>query len=91
MAHPEDVRDSLKVLPETLTGAYGEIYNRIRKQSRRASELAPNASAWAQCSYEPLQSETLLDAVTAEIDGSGKFSRKCTAVKATDLLALTLR
>jgi len=85
MDHPDDVRDSLKVLPETLTDAYGEIYNRIRKQNRRASQLALNAFRWVQYSYEPLQSETLLDAVTVEVDGSGVFS-KCTAVRANDLL-----
>jgi len=76
MVHPDDVRDSLQVLPVTLTDSYGEIYNRIRL----------NAFRWIQCSYEPLRSETLLDAVTVEIDSSGEFSRYCTAVGATDLL-----
>jgi len=33
-----------------------------------------------------LRSETLLDAVTVEVDGSGEFSHKSTAVRATDLL-----
>ena len=83
---PDDVRDSLMVLPETLTDAYGEIYNRIRKQSRRASQLALNAFRWVQCSYEPLRSETLLDAITVEVDGSGGFSHKRTTVRAIDLL-----
>jgi len=86
MAIADDVRESLKVLPETLTDAYGEIYQRIRMQSRRASQLALNAFRWVQCSYEPLQSEMLLDAVTVEIDSSGGFSRICTALRATDLL-----
>ena len=86
MVHPDDVRDSLKVLPESLTDAYGEIHNRIRNQSRRASQLALNAFRWVQCSYEPLQAETLLDAVTVGIGGSGEFSRNCTSVGATDLL-----
>src|SRR3978361_1049156 len=86
MVIPDDVRDNLKVLPETLTDAYGEIYNRIRKQRGSAPRLALNAFRWVQCSYEPLQSETLLDAVTVEIDGSGEFSRKCTTVRTTDLL-----
>ena len=86
MIHPDDIRDSLKVLPETLTDAYGEIYNRIRNQNGRASQLALNAFRWVQCSYEPLRSETLLDAVTVGIGGSGEFSRNCTAVGATDLL-----
>ena len=86
MVHPDDVRDSLKVLPETLIDAYGEIYNRIRKQGRRGSQLALNAFRWVQCSYEPLRSETLLDAVAAEVDSSGEFSRKCTSIRSTDLL-----
>jgi len=86
MVTPDDVRDSLKALPETLKAAYEEIYNRIRKQSRRASQLALNAFRWVQCSYEPLQSETLLDAVTVEIDCTGEFSREGTGVKASHLL-----
>jgi len=86
MIFPDDIRDSLKVLPETLTDAYGEIYNRIRKQTPRASQLALNAFRWVQCSYEPLRSETLLDAVTVEVGKSGEFSRNCTALRATDLL-----
>ena len=86
MVHPGDVKDSLKVLPETLIDAYGKIYNRIRNQGHRASQLALNAFRWIQCSYEPLQSETLLDAVTAEIDGSGEFSHNCRTIRTTDLL-----
>ena len=82
----DDVRDSLKVLPETLTDAYDEIYNRILKQKGSAPRLALNAFRWIQCSYEPLQSETLLDAVMVEIDGSRAFSRKCNALRVTDLL-----
>jgi len=74
------------VLPETLTGAYGEIYNRIQKQGRRGSQLALNAFRWVQCSYEPLRSETLLDAVTVKIDDSGEFSHQHTPLRATDLL-----
>ena len=85
-SHPDDIRDSLKILPETLTDAYGEIYNRIRKQGRRGSQLALNAFRWVHCSYEPLRSETLLDDVTVEVDGSGGFSRKCTSIRSTDLL-----
>jgi len=74
------------IRPETLTDAYSEIYNRIRKQGRRGSQLALNAFRWVQCSYEPLRSETLLDAVTVEVDSLGVFSHKPTALRATDLL-----
>jgi len=81
-----DVRDSLKVLPGTLTDAHAEIYNRILTQRGSAPRLALNAFRWVLCSYEPLQSETLLDAVTVEIDGSGGFSSECMASRATDLL-----
>jgi len=86
MVTADDVRDSLKILPETLTDAYGEIYNRIRKQKGSAPRLALNAFRWVQCSYEPLRSETLLDAITVEVGGSGEFSRKCTSIRSTDLL-----
>ena len=60
---------TLKILPQTLKDGYGEIDSRIRKQSRRASQLALNAFRWVQCSYEPLRSETLLDAVKVETNG----------------------
>jgi len=86
MVHPDDVRDSLRVLPETLKDACGDIYNRIRKQGRRGSQLALSAFRWVQCSYEPLRSETLFDVVAAEVGGSGEFSRKCTSIRSTDLL-----
>jgi len=86
MVIPVDVRKSLKVLPETLTDAYGEIYNRIEKQRGSASQLALSAFRWVQFSYEPLRSETLLDAVTVEVGGLGEFSRKCEALTAIDLL-----
>jgi len=86
MVAPHEVRDSLKALPETLAAAYGEIYNRICNQGHLASQLALNAFRWVQCSYEPLRSETLLDAVTVEVDGSGKFSRNGEGIRSTDLL-----
>jgi len=74
------------VLPETLIDSYGEIYNRIRMQGRHASQLALNAFRWVQCSYEPLRSETLLDAITVEVDGLGEYSRNYAAMGATVLL-----
>ena len=86
MVTADDVRDNLEVLPETLTDAYDEIYSRIRKQKGSAPRLALKAFRWVQCSYEPLGSETLLDAVTVEVDGSGEYSRKGVGVGAIDLL-----
>jgi len=86
MVTPHEVRDSLKALPGTLAAAYGEIYIRIRKQSHLVFQLALNAFRWVQCSYEPLRSETLLDAITVEVDGLGKFSRNGTGVRVPDLL-----
>jgi len=40
---------------------------------------------WTQCSYEPLRSETLLDAITIEVNGSEEYSRKDT-IKTNDIL-----
>jgi len=74
MSTPKDVRDSLGRLPDTLIEAYTEIYNRILAQNKSARRLALNAFRWIQCSYEPLRTETLLDASTAEVSGSGEFS-----------------
>ena len=56
----------------------GEIYKRILDQKGSAPQLALGAFRWIQCSYEPLCSETLLDAITAEIGDQGEFSRKDT-------------
>ena len=71
-----DVESNLKTLPDTLKTAYGEIYQRILDQSGSAPRLALAAFRWIQCSYEPLCSETLLDAITVEIGDQGEFSRK---------------
>jgi len=86
MATLDDVRRSLKALPDTLTDAYGEIYNRILEQKGSAPQLALNAFRWVQCSYEPLRSETLLDAITIQIDTSSNSCHRGTAVMANDLL-----
>ena len=78
MPTPDDVRRSLRVLPDTLKDAYGEIYKRILDQKGSAPRLALSAFRWIQCSYEPLCSETLLDAIAVEISDQGEFSRKGT-------------
>ena len=73
-----DVREGLKALPDTLMDAYGEIYKRILDQKGSAPRLALAAFRWVQCSCEPLCSETLLDAIMAEIGEQGEFTRKDT-------------
>ena len=80
MPTPNDVRRGLETLPDTLKDAYGEIYKRILAQKGSAPRLALGAFRWIRCSYEPLCSETLLDAITVEIASSdqGEFSRKDT-------------
>ncbi|KAI5784286.1 hypothetical protein FPQ18DRAFT_298011, partial [Pyronema domesticum] len=70
-----DVRRSLQTLPDTLTAAYNDIYHSITSQKGNASRLALSAFRWIQCSYEPLRTETLLDAITVEVGRSGEFSR----------------
>ena len=78
MPTPNDVRRGLEALPDTLKEAYGEIYKRILDQNGSAPRLALCAFRWIQYSYEPLCSETLLDAVTVEIGDQGEFSHKDT-------------
>ena len=85
MPTEHDVRDSLECLPDTLTHAYDEIYKRILVQKGCAPQLALNAFRWIQSSYEPLQSKALLDAITVEVDGTGRFSHNET-IKANVLL-----
>ncbi|KAI5857243.1 hypothetical protein BZA05DRAFT_332021, partial [Tricharina praecox] len=74
MSTHKDVRCSLKALPKTLKDAYTEIYSRILAQDGSAPRLAINAFRWIQSSYEPMGSESLLDAITAEVSSSGEFS-----------------
>ena len=76
MPTQNDVRCSLKALPDTLKNAYDKIYERILLQYGSAPRLALGAFRWIQCSYEPLCSETLLDAVKVEIGDQGEFSCK---------------
>jgi len=80
-----DLRRSLKVLPDTLTQVYDEIYKHIVAQKGSAPRVALNAFRWIQCSCEPIRTQTLLDAITVEIGQSGEFSREDT-IKVNDLL-----
>ncbi|KAF8422189.1 hypothetical protein EV426DRAFT_535554, partial [Tirmania nivea] len=70
-----DVMRNLTTLPDTLKKIYEEIYKGILTQEGRAPKIALNAFRWIQCSKEPLSSETLLDAVTVEVDTTGEFSQ----------------
>ncbi|RPB22322.1 hypothetical protein L211DRAFT_769603, partial [Terfezia boudieri ATCC MYA-4762] len=81
MQSEKDIKQSLTVLPKTLTLAYDEIYKGILAQEGSASQMALNAFRWIQYSMEPLSSETLLDAITVEIDSSGGFSQTGPATK----------
>ena len=67
------IRRSLKELPDTLKDTYDEIYKRILAQKDAAPQLALRAFRWIQCSYEPLCSETLLDAICVETGDQGEF------------------
>jgi len=70
----EDIRASLKDLPDTLTKAYDEIYKGILEQKGSAPQLALNALRWVKFSYEPLASDTLLDAVImAQVSKTGDY------------------
>jgi len=80
-----DIRSSLKDLPDSLKQAYGGIYQRILTEKGNAPRLALKAFQWIQGSYTPLQKETLLDAISAEVGESREFSREHT-IKANDLL-----
>ncbi|KAF8417569.1 hypothetical protein EV426DRAFT_645752 [Tirmania nivea] len=75
MQSESDVKRNLTTLPDTLTDIYNEIYNGILTQKESAPRIALNAFRWIQCSKEPLSSETLLDAVTVEVDTAGEFSQ----------------
>ncbi|KAA8894567.1 hypothetical protein FN846DRAFT_999693 [Sphaerosporella brunnea] len=70
-----DIRRNLKTLPQTLMDAYDSIYKCILAQKGSSPQLALKAFQWIKFSYEPLSSKTLLDAVTAQVDESGNFSR----------------
>jgi len=75
MPTENDIKQNLTAPPDTLTLAYDGIYNGILAQKGSAPRIALNAFQWIQCSKEPLSSQTLLDAVTVEVDSSGIFSQ----------------
>jgi hypothetical protein len=70
------VRRSLRTLPDDLTDIYNKLYDSITSQEGNASRLALSAFRWVQCSYEPLRTETLLDAITVEVGRPGELSPK---------------
>ena len=89
MSNQSDVQWGLDELPNTLKDAYGEIYKRILAQNGSAPRLAMRAFQWIQCSYEPLCSETILDAIRVEIGEQGEFScKETTAVNVSSLLKI---
>ena len=57
-------------LPDTLSEAYNQIYDAVLAQNGGAYQIALNAFRWIKCSYEPLKSETLLNAIIAEVGRS---------------------
>jgi len=75
MPTENDITQNLTALPDTLMRAYDGIYNAILAQKGSAPRIALKAFQWIQCSKEPLSSQTLLDAVTVEVDSSGAFSQ----------------
>jgi len=75
MLTENDIKRNLTALPDTLMLAYDGIYNAILAQKGSAPRIALKAFQWIQCSKEPLSSQTLLDAVTVEVDSSGAFSQ----------------
>ncbi|KAF8422204.1 hypothetical protein EV426DRAFT_512093, partial [Tirmania nivea] len=75
MQSESDIKRNLTTLPDTLKDIYNELYNGILTQKGTAPRIALNAFRWIQCSKEPLSSETLLDAVTVEVDTAGEFSQ----------------
>ena len=89
MPNQSDVQRGLDELPNTLKEAYGEIYKRILAQNGSAPRLALRAFQWIQCSYEPLCSETILDAIRVEVGNKGEFScKESIAVNVSGLLKI---
>jgi len=76
MATESEVRNGLRELPITLRNAYQQIYDRILAQQPGPRRIALNAFRWIKFSCEPVCSETLLDAASADISPSGEFSHE---------------
>jgi len=85
MGTENDVRNSLNILPDTLTAAYDEIHKRINAQKGSAPWLALAVFRWIKFAYEPISSRTLLDAVTMQVDSSGELSQDGTVTPNTVL------
>ncbi|KGO42946.1 Major facilitator superfamily domain, general substrate transporter [Penicillium expansum] len=58
----QDVFAQLEKIPEDLTKAYEEIYDRL-SQKRFQKRLVDRAFMWAMCSYEPLTTDLILAAI----------------------------
>ncbi|EHK24398.1 uncharacterized protein TRIVIDRAFT_10464, partial [Trichoderma virens Gv29-8] len=57
-------------LPPDLKGAYDQIWNSIKEQhGEHDIALAERAIQWVLCSFEPLKSETLLEAIRYTFEG----------------------
>jgi len=74
MPTDNDIRNSLHTCPDSLTHDYDQIYNRILAQKGTAPQLALSAFRWVKFSYEPLASQTLLDAIRVKVSETGEYS-----------------
>jgi ankyrin repeat protein len=66
----EDIRLALERLPPTLQGVYAIIIAQIHKGAPVSMPLAKKALRWLLCAQQPLGSDELLKALSADLDVS---------------------
>jgi ankyrin repeat protein len=66
----EDIRLALERLPPTLQGVYAIIIAQIHKGAPVSMPLAKKALKWLLCAQQPLRSDELLKALSADLDVS---------------------
>ncbi|EHK49555.1 hypothetical protein TRIATDRAFT_235024 [Trichoderma atroviride IMI 206040] len=64
------VRSWATTLPSTLTEAYDQLFDDMRKHDEHDIALAERAIKWVLCSILPLSSEALLEAIRYSLHGS---------------------
>ncbi|KAL6900454.1 hypothetical protein GGI43DRAFT_383929 [Trichoderma evansii] len=64
------VKSWATTLPSTLTESYDQLFDDMRKHDEHDVALAERAIKWVICSFEPLRSNILLEAVRYSLEGS---------------------
>jgi hypothetical protein len=84
---PNDLREALKSLPETLDETYGRILDNINKNKRHSKD-AFKILQWLAYSARPLRIEEVAEVIAVDIEGDPRFDPENRLREPRDILTI---